>query len=259
MSIANPFSLEGKRALVVGASRGIGLAIAQAMARAGAHTILAARSKDALEKAAAALSAEGCKAEVGIVDTGSTDSVRALVAATGDVDIVAGVSGSNIRKHFADFTEEEYERLMSVNLKGLFVLAQETGRRMVARGRGGKMIFIGSLTSGFGIPHVGVYNLTKSAIAGMARSLAAEYGKHDIQVNCIAPGFIVTDLNREVWTRQDMNDWLKSVQAMPRTGKPEEIASLALFLASAGSSYITGQTIYVDGGFSTTTNWPFQP
>ncbi len=130
---------------------------------------------------------------------------------------------------------------------------------MVARGKGGKVIFTGSLMSVAGLPYLTLYGTSKAALAGLTRSLAAEWGKHDIQVNCIAPGFIVTDLNREVWSDPRMLEWLKGVQANPHTGKAEDVAYLVLFLASRAADYITGQTIAVDGGYTTTAVWPFEP
>ncbi len=101
--------------------------------------------------------------------------------------------------------------------------------------------------------------MTKSALAGLTRSLAAEWGRYDIQVNCIAPGFIVTDLNRAMWQQDAMKQWMNGVQSLPRLGTPEDIAPLAVFLSGSGSNYITGQVIPVDGGYSTTANWPFRP
>jgi gluconate 5-dehydrogenase len=247
--------LTNKTALVVGASRGIGLAIARELAHAGARTILAARSMDALHKEAEALRSDGRQAiplKLDIADTGS-------VADLPEVDILVNVSGTNIRKAFEEYTPEEYEFVMRTNLHGFVQLTQKVGARMIARGRGGKIIFIGSLTSSLGLPYVSVYAMTKSALAGLTRSLAAEWGRHNIQVNCIAPGFILTDLNRPMWAQPSMKGWLEGVQAIPRLGTPEEVAPLALFLSGPGSDYITGQVIAVDGGYSTAANWPFQP
>jgi gluconate 5-dehydrogenase len=259
MSHANPFSLAGKSALVAGASRGIGQAIAEALARAGARTILAARSVKALEAIAAKLRAEGCAAEVLELDITSRASRAQAAAAAGTVDILMNVAGTNLRKRFADYTPEEYERILNTNLTGIFELTQLIGRGMIERGRGGKVVMIGSLTSVMGLPYVPVYTVTKAALAGLTRSLAAEWGQHGIQVNCIAPGFILTDLNREMWQPPHMVEWLKSIQPNPRMGTPEDLAPLAVFLSCGGSDYVTGQVIVVDGGLSATCMWPFRP
>ncbi len=255
----NLFSLEGKRALIAGASRGIGLAIARAVAEAGADTILAARSLPQLNDEANALTARGLKASVLQLDMMSNESVDAAAEAAGDVDILINVAGTNSRQKLENYSPEEYDRILQTNLHGIFRLCQKVGAKMIARGAGGKVIHIGSLTSGLGLPYLAPYAITKSAIGGLTRVMAAEWGAHNIQVNCIAPGFILTDLNREMWKAPIMANWLAGAQPNPRMGRPEDIAPLAVFLSSAGSDYITGQTIYVDGGYSTTAVWPFQP
>ncbi len=259
MTTPNPFSLAGKTALVAGASRGIGLAIAQGVARAGARTILASRSLTSLAEAARNLRGEGFQAEALELDIASRDSRERAVEALPPVDILINVAGINFRKRFENYSPAEYQRILDTNLTGVFELTQAVGRGMVERGTGGKIVTIGSLMSVSGLPYVTVYAITKSALAGMTRSLAAEWGRYDIQVNCIAPGFIITDLNREMWKAPELLAWLKGVQAMPRTGTPEEIASLAVFLSSPGANFITGQVIAADGGASTTAVWPFEP
>jgi NAD(P)-dependent dehydrogenase (short-subunit alcohol dehydrogenase family) len=249
------YSLTGKTALIVGASRGIGLAIAQEIARAGAHTILAARSIAKLEEHSAALRVEGFDASALMLDT-SADTESLEVP---NVDILINVSGTNIRRPFEKYTEQEYNHVLQTNLHGLVKLTQQVGAGMLARGKGGKIVFIGSLMSLLGLPYLTVYAMSKSALAGLTRSLAAEWGQHNIQVNCIAPGFILTDLNRDMWQRDEMREWLQRSQANPRMGSPADIAPLAAFLSGPGSDYITGQVIAVDGGYSTTAFWPFAP
>ena len=220
----NIFSLSGKTALVAGASRGIGLAIAQALATAGATTILAARSMDKLEAHAKELPhARGLQ-----LDFASSDSIRAAAESAGPVDILVNVAGTNLRKRFA-------------------------------RRAGGKVINIGSLMSLLGLPYLSVYAISKGALAQLTKVLAAEWGRHNIQVNCISPGFIITDLNRDMWQPPQMEQWLRGAQANPLLGRPEDVAPLAVFLASRGADYITGQIIAVDGGYSTTAVWPFEP
>ncbi len=248
------FSLEGKTALVAGASRGIGLAIAREMAAAKANVILAARSEKELEARAAEIGGRPLR-----LDICDPKSVATAVEAAGDVDILVNVAGTNIRKEFEKFTEEEYNRVLETNLHGIVRLTQQAGARMIARGKGGKVINIGSLMTLLGLPYLSVYAISKGALGQLTKVLAAEWGKYDIQVNCIAPGFIVTDLNRHIWVQDKMKNWLKGCQANPDPGTPEDVAPLAVFLAGRGADYITGQVIAVDGGYSTTAIWPFEP
>jgi len=254
-----PYALEGKTALVAGASRGIGLAIARALAEAGARTILAARSAQALEREVLSFRDAGLAAERLAIDMKDPGSIRAAADQAGEAEILINVAGTNIRKRFEQYTPEEYQHVMQTNLHGIVELTQAVGASMVRRGRGGKIVMVGSLMSLLGLPYLTVYAMTKSALAGLTRSLAAEWGPNNIQVNCIAPGFIITDLNRAMWQSESMRKWLGCVQANPRLGAPEDVAPLAVFLSSAASDYITGQVIAVDGGYSTTARWPFEP
>jgi len=258
VNLENLFSLSGKTAVVAGASRGIGLAVAKAFAIHGARTVLASRSVSALEKQVRALRQAGRQAEVFELDVTRPETFAALEESYPEIDILCGVAGTNIRKPFERYTGEETRHIMETNLHGLAELTRSVGVRMVNRRKGGKIIQIGSLMSLLGLPYVSVYAMTKSALAGLTRVLAAEWGPHGIQVNCIAPGFILTDLNRKMWAPQPMHDWLEGVQAIPRLGRPEDIAGLAVYLASPASDYVTGQVIAVDGGYTTTARWPLE-
>jgi gluconate 5-dehydrogenase len=251
-------SLSHKTALIAGASRGIGLAIAQHMAAAGARTILASRSRDHLEARVRELKDQGHDARALELDMTNPESVAACAAAVDNVDILVNVAGTNIRKRFEEYTAEEYERVLATNLHGIVQLTQRIGARMIARGKGGKVIQIGSMMSLLGLPYVSVYAISKGGLAQLTKVLAAEWGRHNIQVNCIAPGFIVTDLNRDMWKQEKMVAWLKGNQANPNLGTPDDVAPLAVFLAGRGGDYITGQIIAVDGGYSTTSVWPFE-
>jgi NAD(P)-dependent dehydrogenase (short-subunit alcohol dehydrogenase family) len=250
-------NLNSKNALVAGASRGIGLAIARSLAEAGARTILAARSIDKLEAQAKVLREEGLSAAAVHLDFTSSDSIQKAADTIGTVDILVNVAGTNVRKSFEEYTREDYDHIMQTNLHGIFELTQKIGAKMHAKG--GKIVNIGSLMSMMGLPYASIYAMSKGAIAQMTKALAAEWAKYNIQVNCIAPGFILTDMNRKMWEPPAMAEWRRGVQANPRMGTVEDIAPLAVFLSGKGSDYITGQVIAVDGGYTTTAVWPFQP
>lgn len=215
--------------------------------------MLAARSLDKLKTEAAALNGTAVE-----LDIKSSESIRACVEAAGAIDILVNVAGTNIRKPFENYSPEEYDHIMSTNLHGLVQLTQLVGKGMKARGKGGKIISIGSLMSVRGLPNLAIYAMTKGAIAQMTMALAAEWGRDNIQVNCIAPGFILTALNQDMWQSEELKAWLRASQANPKLGSPEDIAPLAVLLAGAGSNYITGQVIAVDGGYTTTATWPFK-
>ncbi len=264
MQGSNPFSLCEKTALIAGASRGIGLAIAEAMARAGARTLLASRSMAQLEDAAGRLRTEGLQAEAYRLDIADAGSRQELAASVPCPDILINVAGINIRRRMEEFTPEEYRSVLATNLDGVFELTQLIAKRMIERVKsgeaaGGKVVHIGSLTSLIGLPYAAVYAMTKSALAALTRTTAFEWARYNIQVNCIAPGFILTDLNREMWQPEHMARWRAGVQANPRMGLPEDVAPLAVFLSAPASDYITGQVIAVDGGFTAGAMWPFEP
>jgi len=216
--------------------------------------VLAARSKDKLEVLAREMN--GRYVEVDMMDN---ESIKSAVEQAGDVDILVNVAGTNIRKRFEDYTPEQYHTIVQTNLHSLAEITRLVGKRMIARGKGGKIVNIGSLTTFSGIPYIAVYAMTKGAVGQLTKALAAEWAQFDIQVNCIAPGFILTDLNRAMWQPESMNEWRKAIQANDRMGTPEDIAPMAVFLAAPGSDYITGQVIAVDGGASTTMKWPMAP
>ncbi|MBI3665444.1 MAG: 3-oxoacyl-ACP reductase FabG [Acidobacteria bacterium] len=262
MNLDKYFSLGDQVALVVGASRGIGRAIAEALGEAGARVVLAARSLDKLEAVAAAIRGQAAQASTLRLDVADPASISAGVEQVlrdhGRLDILVNVAGTNIRKRAEDYTLEEFDAVLSTNLRGIFRVTQVVGAAM-KRQRKGKIINIGSLTTTLGFPYLSVYAVTKGGLGQLSKVLAVEWAPYNIQVNVIAPGFILTDLTREMWQREDMRDWLAATQPNPRLGTPEDIAGMAIFLASPASDYITGQVIFVDGGNTAGSRWPFQP
>jgi gluconate 5-dehydrogenase len=246
--------LTGKVVLVAGASRGIGLAIARSMAEAGAEVIVASRSEETLKQIATEI-----KGRAQVLDMASSASIDAAVEAAGPVDVLVNVAGINLRKKFEDFSSEEIAAIFQSNLFGPMQLTQKIGRKMIERNAGGKIINIGSLTSLIGIPYISIYGSSKGAVAEWTRCLAAEWGRYNIQVNCIAPGFILTDLNRVMWQAENLQEWLRNSQPNPRLGTPEDISPIAVYLASSHSDYMTGQILTVDGGHTATAMWPFAP
>lgn len=253
------FSLESKVALVTGAGRGIGRAIAEGLAAAGAKVVCAARTRSQLDEVVAAIESHGGHAMACEMDMKDLPSIQAGVDATlaayGQIDILVNNAGMNIREPFTEVSEEHYDEIVAVNQKGLFFLSQAVAKHMIPR-KSGKIIHVGSLNSGISLSQVSVYTATKGAVDQLAKAHAVELGKHNIQVNCICPGFIVTHLTQKLWSDPTMREWGKKRVVMERLGAPEDLAGTAVYLASSASDYVTGQSIYVDGGFMAGEVWP---
>jgi gluconate 5-dehydrogenase len=246
--------LKGKTVLVTGASRGIGLAIAKSMSAAGAEVIVASRSMNVLLDIASELKGRAIE-----LDLTSDASIEHAAHAAGAVDVLVNVAGINIRKNFEDYSKAEIQSIFQSNLFGSMDLTQRIGRGMIERKSGGKIINIGSMSATLGIPFIAIYGASKGALTAWTRCLAAEWGRHNIQVNGIAPGFVLTDLNRAMWQEEKLQQWIQTSQPCPRLGTPDDISATAVYLASSQSDYMTGQTLAVDGGHSVTSMWPFSP
>lgn len=253
------FSLEARSVLIAGASRGIGLAIAQEAAAAGARVFLGARSVEKLHEEAEELTRQGLSAEAVRLDVTDPDEVERAIESLPELDGLVNVAGTNIRKSFETYTEDEYARILETNLHAQVRLTRLVGGSMLSRGKGGKIVFIGSSNQVTSLPYLGLYSMTKAALGGLTRALAAEWGQHDIQVNCVAPGLIWTDLTVPVWSDPDIAAWREGVQPIRRWGTPEDIAPLVVYLLGSASDFVTGQTLAVDGGYTTTKVWPFRP
>lgn len=246
------FSLKGKAALVTGGSRGLGRGIALALAQAGANVAVASRNSQALEEVVREIDRLDRRGIAVAVDVSRVEQVRKMVdkvvSTLGRLDILVNAAGVNQRAPSLEVTEELWDFIVDINLKGTFFACQEAARVMKERG-GGSIINIASLLSGVGIPTLAPYAASKAGVVGLTRVLAAEWGPLGIRVNCIAPGYFRTDMTKRLFSDPDWYTRLKRQVPLGREGFPEDLAGAAVFLASDASRYVTGQVIYVDGGF----------
>jgi 2-deoxy-D-gluconate 3-dehydrogenase len=248
------FSLEGRTALVTGASRGIGRAIALALADAGAGVACAARALDQVEAAVAEIEAAGGRARAIRLDVTSGEQIGAAVkeaeATLGPIDILVNNAGITLDKPSLEVTDDEWDTVLATNLTSMFRCARAVAPGMIARGRG-KIINLGSMYGALGVPRYAVYCASKAAVGGLTRSLAAEWARHGVQVNCLAPGYMNTDIPRAAMADPKTRERFLSKIPARRIGEPEEAAALAVYMASPASDFMSGQTVYLDGGQTT--------
>jgi NAD(P)-dependent dehydrogenase (short-subunit alcohol dehydrogenase family) len=248
------YSIEDKVSIVTGGSRGIGRAIALALAEAGAHVVIASRSAESVEKAVSEVKALGRQALGVPTDVSKSADVAALVGTTveqfGHVDILVNNAGiSPVYTRSLKLKEEDWDLIVDVNLKGAYLCCQAVGRVMVEQ-KSGKIINMASIGSTTGLPRFLAYCAAKGGLLQVTRVLALEWAEHNIQVNAIAPGYIGTDMTAGLEHNPRLTEDILRRTPMGRLGKPDEVVGAALFLASPSSSYITGHTLYVDGGWS---------
>ena len=250
---AHPFDLSGKVALVTGAYRGLGFAIAKGLAQAGATVVLNGRKAEALAAAAKTLTDAGLEASIGVFDVAVGDAVRAGVAAIerkhGHLDILVNNAGIQRRSPLVDFKQQDWDDIIATNLTAPFLVSQAALPGMIAR-KSGKIIHIASLMSELARPTVVPYTAAKGGVRQLTRGMAVELAPHNIQVNAIAPGYFATEMNRALIDNAEFNAWVCKRTPAGRWGDPPEIAGLAVFLASSAANYVTGQLIIIDGGMS---------
>ncbi|MGO3123875.1 MAG: SDR family oxidoreductase [Advenella sp.] len=246
------FNLNGKTALVTGSSRGLGFAFAQALAEHGADVILNGTRIDRLEQAAQRITDRGFAADTLAFDVADEHAVVAafesLDRQNRQVDILINNAGIQLRKPLTELAVAEWHRVLDTNLTSAFLVGREAAKRMIARGKGGKIINIGSLTSECARATVAPYTVSKGGIKMLTRAMTAEWAAHRIQINAIGPGYMATDMNEALLSNPQFDGWVKSRTPAGRWGLPEELAGAAIFLASRASDYVNGQIIYVDGG-----------
>ena len=251
------FRLDGRVALVTGGGRGLGLAMAQALAEAGADVAIVARTQSELEVAAELIRKAGREVLIVPADVSNVEAARAMVRKTADhfnrLDILVNAAAVNYRKPANDFTEEDWDRLIGINLKGAFFASQEALRvmkRQTDRPHKAKIINVGSIAYEIVVPNIALYSISKGGLRQMTRSLAVDFAKDNICVNSIAPGRFWTKMTDSVFSNPDLYDSAVSVIPMGRPGIPSELAGATVFLASDASDYITGETITIDGGWT---------
>ena len=252
MDVPKLFDLSRKTALVTGSSDGLGLAMARGLAAAGAAIILNGRDEKKLAQAAASFANSGHKVEAHAFDVADEKAVLAAFehfdASGVEIDILVNNAGFQLRKPMLDLKTDEWRRVVDIHLTGSFQVGREAARRMIARGRGGKIINIASLASEVARATIAPYTAAKGGVRMLTRSMAAEWAKHDIQANAIGPGYIATEMNRALLDDPKFDAWVKGRTPSGRWGKPDDLIGVTVFLASQASDYVNGQIIYVDGG-----------
>jgi gluconate 5-dehydrogenase len=247
------FDLSGRIALVTGSSRGIGFALARGLARAGAEVVIHATSPLSLESAAAELADEGLSVHARAFDVTSpaevSQGIEGIEDEIGPIAILVNNVGMQHRTALEDFPYDMWQRLLDVNLTSAFLVGQAVGRKMIPRGHG-KIINILSIQSEIARPNIAPYSSTKGGLQMLTRSMCAEWAKHGIQANGLAPGYFVTPLTQALKDDPAFDAWIRGRTPAGRWGEMDDLVGTAVFLASRGSDFVNGQTIFVDGGMS---------
>ncbi len=248
------FDLSGQVAIVTGTSRGLGQYLARALAKAGADLVITSRSRDSLEAFEGEIRSMGRRVvslELNVRDQASiVRMVSQAEAAFGQIHILVNNAGCNVRKPALDVTWEDWNTVLDTNLRGSFFVAQGVARGMIAKGYG-RIVNIGSVTSVFGFAGLAPYGASRGGIRQLTMSLADDWGRHGVTVNCLAPGWFRTEQNKVLYEDPEWVAYLTDRIPVKRPGLPNDLDGAVVFLASEASRYITGQTLLVDGGIST--------
>jgi gluconate 5-dehydrogenase len=246
------FDLTGRTALITGSSRGLGFAIAEGLAQAGAALVLNGSDPDRLATAATTLRAKGYTVHEAPFDVTSQDAVQAAFARLDaqqiEIDILFNNAGIQLRRPLIELEATEWRHVIETNLTSAFLVGREAARRMIARGRGGKIVNIGSLTSAVARATTAPYTAAKGGIKMLTQAMTAEWAEHGIQANAIGPGYMLTEMTQPLADDPKFDGWVKSRTPSRRWGTPADLIGTAVYLSSSASDYVNGQIIYVDGG-----------
>ena len=248
------FDLTGQVAIVTGTSRGLGQYFARALAKAGADLVLTSRKRETLAEFAAEMEALGRRVVALDLDVRDEESIRRMAAdaevAFGQIHILVNNAGCNIRKPALEVTWDNWNQILETNLRGTFFVAQAVAPGMIANGYG-RIVNIGSVTSVFGYAGLAPYGASRGGVRQLTMSLADEWGKFGVTVNCLAPGWFKTEQNKVLYENQEWVEYITDRIPVKRPGQPHDLDGAVVFLASESSRYVTGQTLLVDGGIST--------
>jgi len=244
------FRLDNKTALITGASSGIGLGCAVALAEAGAHVVVSARSIDKLNSVVDAIKAKGLSAEAMVMDVADTNLVQEIIGSKGTFDILVNSAGLGRHSPSKDTSIEDFDAVMNVNLRGAYFVTQAVANGLIKAKKTGSLINISSQMGHVGGIDRAVYSASKHAVEGFTKAMAIEWGPHQIRVNTICPTFIRTPLTQSTFDNPDRKEWIESKIKIGRIGEVEDIMGAVVFLASDASSMVTGSALMVDGGWT---------
>ena len=253
MNVQDLFGLAGRRALITGSSKGIGYALAQGLAGAGAEIVINGRDETKLQDAADQLRQAGAVVATSVFDVTEPDAVSAGIAAIeadiGQIDILINNAGMQHRTPLEDFAFEDWDRLMQTNLYSVFNVGKAVAQRMISRKRG-KIINICSVQTALARPGIAPYVASKGGVANLTKGMCTDWAKHGLQVNAVAPGYFETELTEALVADRQFSDWLANRTPAGRWGKVEELVGATVFLASDSASFVNGHILYVDGGIT---------